>query len=338
MSGYPLVWVGFAEDDQGTKVRPVAHAGYSDGGTEQAALSWDESEPQQGPVGTAIDTREPQLVRDAQTDAGYAPWQGNAITIGYKSVLCLPLITDGQAFGVLCLYATDPDAFDEQEIRLLSGLANELSFGIKSLRARTEQQRSEERLERSMESTIAALAGTLELRDAYTAGHQRRVAELAAAIAKELGFPEDHIHGLHLAALVHDLGKIQIPADILTKPTKLTNLEYEFVKTHAQAGYELLKNVDFPWPIAELVYQHHERLDGSGYPRGLKGEDILIGANILGMADTIEAMSSHRPYRPGFGIEASLAEINKGRGNAYDADAVDACLRLFHEKGFRFST
>jgi len=193
-------------------------------------------------------------------------------------------------------------------------------------------------LQRGMESTIEALAGTLELRDAYTAGHQRRVAELAAEIARELGVSEGEVHGIHLAATVHDLGKIQVPAEILTKPTRLTNLEYEFVKTHAQAGYDLLKDIDFPWPIAQLVYQHHERIDGSGYPRGLRGEETLMGAKILAVADTIEAMSSHRPYRAGLGIEASLAEITKNRDKLYDAAVVDACVKLFREKRFAFST
>jgi HD-GYP domain-containing protein (c-di-GMP phosphodiesterase class II) len=188
-----------------------------------------------------------------------------------------------------------------------------------------------------MESAIEALAGTLELRDAYTAGHQRRVAALAAAIARELGLSEDEIHGIHLAATIHDLGKIQVPAEILAKPTKLTKLEFELIKTHPQAGYDLLKDIDFPWPIAQLVYQHHERIDGSGYPRGLCGEETLIGARIIAVADTVEAICSHRPYRPGLGIEAALLVITKKRGTAYDPSVVDACLKIFREKRFTFS-
>ncbi len=338
MSGYPLAWVGFAEHDTGKSVRAVAHAGFINGLMERVGITWDGATSPQGPVGAAISTRQAQLVQDAHSDPRYEFWRDSAIKIGYRSVLCLPLASAGTTFGALCIYAAGRDAFDDEEIRLLSGLANELAFGIVNLRARTEHHQSAERLRRGMESTIEALAGTLELRDAYTAGHQRRVAELAAEIARELGVSEGEVHGIHLAATVHDLGKIQVPAEILTKPTRLTNLEFEFVKTHAQAGYDLLKDIDFPWPIAQLVYQHHERLDGSGYPRGLRSEDILIGAKILAVADTIEAMSSHRPYRAGLGIETSLAEITKNHDKLYDAAVVNACVKLFHEKRFTFST
>jgi PAS domain S-box-containing protein len=337
MSGYSLAWVGFAEDGPEKTVYAVAHGGYTNGFMEQSEISWDATAARRGPVGAAICTSEPQLIRNAHTDPRYEPWRQSAIKTGYQSVLCLPLATGDTAFGALCMYATESDAFDDQQIRLLSGLAHEVAFGILALRARTEHQQSQERLRRGMEATIEALAGTLELRDAYTAGHQRRVAELAAAIGREMGIAEDEIHGIHLAATVHDLGKIQVPAEILTKPTRLTTLEFELVKTHAQAGYDLLKGIDFPWPIAELVYQHHERLDGSGYPRGLRGEDILMGAKILAVADTIEAMSSHRPYRAGLGIEVALLEIMENQDKLYDPQVVDGCVKLFHQKRFAFS-
>ena len=202
---------------------------------------------------------------------------------------------------------------------------------------RKRYEESVERLTRGMESTVEALAGTLELRDAYTAGHQRRVAELSAAIARELALSEDEVHAIHLAASVHDLGKIQVPAEILAKPSRLTNLEFEMIKTHSQAGYDLLKHIDFPWPIAELVYQHHERLDGSGYPRGLHAEKILPGAKIIAVADTVEAMYSHRPYRPGFGLDVALAEVAKNRDTLYDSIVVDACTKTFAERRFAFS-
>jgi HD-GYP domain-containing protein (c-di-GMP phosphodiesterase class II) len=316
----------------------VAYAGYGTEVIERAAVTWDDTASGRGPAGTAIRTLEPQVVQDTHTDPRYGLWRDNAIRMGYRSVLGLPLASAATRLGVLCIYASDRNGFGAEDIRLLTALANELAFGIVTLRTRAEHEQGAERLRRGMESTIEALAGTLELRDAYTAGHQRRVAELAAEIAREMGVTEDEVHGIHLAATVHDLGKIQVPAEILTKPTRLTKLEYEFVKTHAQAGYDLLKDIDFPWPIAQLVYQHHERLDGSGYPRGLRGEDTLMGAKIIAVADTVEAMSSHRPYRAGLGITASLAEITKSRDKLYDAAVVDACVKLFREKRFAFST
>jgi len=188
-----------------------------------------------------------------------------------------------------------------------------------------------------MEAVVQAMAATLEMRDPYTAGHQRRVAELAVAIAGRMGLTTEEIHGIRLAASIHDLGKIQVPAELLVKPTRLTSIEYQMIQTHAQAGYDILKGIDFPWPIADLVGQHHERIDGSGYPRGLKGDEMLLGAKIIAVADTVEAMASHRPYRPGLGIDAALDEVIKGRGKIFDADTVEMCVQVFRGDGFKFS-
>jgi len=192
------------------------------------------------------------------------------------------------------------------------------------------------KLERTLEGTVAALASTVEMRDAYTAGHQRRVTSLAEAIAQEMGLSADRIHGLRLAGTVHDLGKITIPAEILSKPGKLSAIEYAFIKTHPQVGYDILKPVKFPWPIADIVLQHHERLDGSGYPNGLKGDAILLEARIIAVADVVESMISHRPYRAALGIDAALDEIQKGKGRLYDPAVVDACVMLFRLGRFKF--
>ncbi|AOV16673.1 hypothetical protein BJI67_05985 [Acidihalobacter aeolianus] len=188
-----------------------------------------------------------------------------------------------------------------------------------------------------MVDTIQAVATVVEMRDLYTAGHQLRVAELAFAIAQEMGLGDECANGVYLAGIVHDIGKIHIPAEILSKPAKLSPIEYEMVKTHSQNGYEILKGIEFPWPIAQAVLQHHERMDGSGYPQGLKNENILIEARILAVADVVDSMSSHRPYRAGLGIKLALAEIRKHRGKLYDRAVVDACLKLFREKRFTFS-
>ncbi len=190
------------------------------------------------------------------------------------------------------------------------------------------------RLERAMLGTVDAVSLMMDQRDPYTAGHQQRVGEIAAAIAAEMGFDADMQRGLRVAGAMHDVGKISVPTEILGKPGHISAIELAIVKTHAQEGYEVLKGIDFPWPVAEVARQHHERIDGSGYPRGLKGDEIVLEARVLAVADVVEAMASDRPYRPGLGIDEALVEIERGRGTAYDATAVDACLRLFRDKGY----
>jgi len=182
----------------------------------------------------------------------------------------------------------------------------------------------------------SALETALDIREPYTAEHQKKVGRLARAIAEEMGFPEDKIEGIEIAGKLHDIGKIKVPIEILNKSGKLSGLEFEIIKTHSQVGYNIIKNIDFPWPIGEIILQHHERMDGSGYPRGLKGEEILVEAQILAVADVVEAMSSHRPYRPALGIDAALEEIEKHTGTLYRTEVADACLSLFREKRFSF--
>jgi putative nucleotidyltransferase with HDIG domain len=178
------------------------------------------------------------------------------------------------------------------------------------------------------------MALTVETRDPYTAGHQRRVSNLAREIAKEMGVSKDQIQGVRMAGVIHDIGKISVPAEILSKPGKISENEFGIIKEHPNVGYNILKTVDFPWPIAQIVLQHHERIDGSGYPNGISGEDILLEARILAVADVVEAMASHRPYRAALGINVAFNEISKNHGSLYDPKVVDACLRLFKEKGY----
>jgi PAS domain S-box-containing protein/putative nucleotidyltransferase with HDIG domain len=201
--------------------------------------------------------------------------------------------------------------------------------------AEVERQRILDSLRKAVGTTIQVMVSAVEARDPYTAGHQIRVANLARAIATEMGLPQDKIEGIRMAGSIHDIGKLSIPAEILSKPTKLTNLEFSLIKEHSLKGHEMLKDVESPWPLAQIVYQHHERMDGSGYPGNLKGDEIIMEARILAVADVVEAMASYRPYRPAIGVEAALNEIEKNKGTLYDTDAVDACLRLFQEKGFQ---
>ncbi|NCC98074.1 MAG: HD domain-containing protein, partial [Synergistales bacterium] len=190
------------------------------------------------------------------------------------------------------------------------------------------------RLSRSLLGVVDAMGKVVESRDPYTAGHQRRVASIASTIARRLGLSEDDVEGVRIAGLVHDIGKIAIPAEILTKPARLNKLEFRMVQTHPDAGYDMLQSIDFPWPVAEMVRQHHERMDGSGYPRGIKGDEILIGARCLAVADVVEAISSHRPYRPGLGLEEARLELETNRGTIYDPQVVDVCISMMDEGDF----
>jgi PAS domain S-box-containing protein/putative nucleotidyltransferase with HDIG domain len=194
------------------------------------------------------------------------------------------------------------------------------------------------RLQKAMRSTIDAIAIIGELRDPYTHGHEHRVGELAAAIAREMGLSPEQTEGIRIAGCLHDVGKICVPVEILTKPTRLRPEEFNLIKVHPQTGYDILKGIEFPWPIAEIVRQHHERMDGSGYPRGLKGAQILLEARIVAVADAVEAMAAHRPYRAGRGIDLALAEMEATRGRLYDGAVVDACLRLFRVRGLQLPT
>lgn len=203
-------------------------------------------------------------------------------------------------------------------------------------RTEEELQLTVERLRKATAGIIRAIDRIVETRDPYTAGHQHQVARLASALAQEMALPADTIEAIYVAASIHDLGKITVPAEILSKPGHISDIERGIIRTHPQVGYDILKSIDFPWPIAEIVLQHHERLDGSGYPRGLRDGDIRIEARILGLSDVVESMGSHRPYRPTLGMERALAEIRKNRGTLYDPEVVDACLRLFEEGRFAF--
>lgn len=342
--GYRMVWVGFPEHDPAATVRPVAQFGHDEGYLEAANISWADNERGRGPSGTAIRTGTVQVNQNFLVNPTLTPWREAAQLRGYQSSIALPLKSATGIVGALTIYASEPDTFNQAEVSLLQELADDLAFGIENLRTRAERDRIvherlhyTEILRQGLEESIKAIANTVEMRDAYTAGHQRRVGQLAVAIARELKLPEETARGIELAASIHDLGKISVPAEILAKPAKLTAIEYMLIKNHAQAGFDILKDIKFPWPIATMVLQHHERLDGSGYPQGLKGDQILLESRIMAVSDVVDAMASHRPYRAALGIDFALKEIERGRGTAYDATVVDACVRLFAEKRFAFS-
>ena len=240
-------------------------------------------------------------------------------------------------------YVTKPFEVEEVSVRVrthmqLAQMKRHLEQLVeeRSRELRDRELRYRERLHLSFIQTIEAVVTTLEKRDPYTAGHQKRVAKLAVAIAGILGWDAHRTEGLRFGALIHDIGKVSVPVEVLNRPGRLNHLEMSLVQTHAQEGREIVQGVDFPWPVGEMILQHHERLDGSGYPRGLHEDQILIEARVLAVADVVEAMASHRPYRPAVGLDKALEEIRGGRQRLYDPEAVDACLVLFQNEGFRF--
>lgn len=342
--GYPLAWVGYAQPDQMKSVVPIASAGVGAEHPEWIGLTWGEDERAQSPGGMAIKTGKTQVARDILQDPALAPWHEEWRRREFKAIIALPLIIEGQTIGILDIYAEDLEAFDSEEVRLLEELAGGVAFGIWSLRTDQERQRAEaevqhslDKLKKALDGTVLALANTVEMRDPYTAGHQRRVAQLAAAIAQEMGFPAERVEGMRVLGCLHDIGKIAIPAEILSKPGRLSAMEFKLVQDHPRVGFEIIKDIDFPFPLAQGILQHHERLNGSGYPQGLSGPDIIPEAKIIAVADVVEAMASHRPYRRALGLKQALEEISLNRGNLYDPEVVDICLKLFHEKRFAFS-
>lgn len=337
IGGYRMAAVCLAENDAAQSVRIAGLAGAGQDYLAKAQISWGDNPRGQGPTGTAIRTGKTQVNQDFATNPAMALWRDEALRHGFKSSISLPLLHEGKAFGALAIYSHQVDAFNMPEVLLLQDLAEDVSFGINVLRLRNSERATTEKLNQSLERTILLLAETMELRDPYTSGHQKRVADLARAIAIEIGIAPQDVQGIYLAGLVHDIGKIAVPAEFLSKPTRLTPQEMALVQTHSQVGSDLIKDIDFPWPIAEIVRGHHEKLDGSGYPNKLKGDEIPIGARIMAVADVVEAISAHRPYRPALGLDKALEEITAQRGKLFDPAAVDACLALFASGRFAFA-
>jgi PAS domain S-box-containing protein len=331
IGGHRAVWIDLNDRPGSRELHPAASAT-----ADQAAHFGSRRVPCGDSLARAMASGEPVLITDVDADALCPECREALASVGAGAGAVLPLVANRGLIGTLSIFAETPEAFDQAELELLKELADDLAFGIQAQRTHLEQQQSVARLQQTMEATIQALANTLELRDPYTAGHQRRVAVLAKAIALRIGLDAERAEVIYLAGMIHDIGKIHVPSEVLTRPGRLTPLEYSLVQTHVEAGYGLLQPIDFPWPLAEIIYQHHERLDGSGYPRGIRGDEVMLEARILAVADVVEATSAHRPYRPGLGLETALAEIESGRDRLFDVAVVDGCVALFREDAFRF--
>jgi PAS domain S-box-containing protein/putative nucleotidyltransferase with HDIG domain len=325
-------WFGAKHPD--FTLEPVTCSGVDLATLQGAGLRWDEDAAGRSPSGLAILQRRPIILVDTELDERFGSIKASWREAGIRSVLSVPVTIDGEVAGVLAIWSSRAGTFDQETVQFLVEVAGDIGVGVRSIQLNKRLTATLGSLRETLESTVEAIATMVEFRDPYTAGHQRRVADLSAAIGREMGLPEKRIEGLRVIGYLHDVGKISVPAELLSKPSKLTETEYSLIQEHPELGYRILKNLSFSWPVADAVRQHHERLDGSGYPAGLKGDDIVLEARILAVADTVEAMASHRPYRPGLGIERATEEIVKGRGKYYDPQVVDAFVRLIRDRQY----
>lgn len=346
VANYRFSWIGYMDKNNKASLQSVSYAHQ-----DRPSVTTGEDECTRNAMfdcdlgARAVELGTSLIVQNIADNPQFSEYVEYAHQNQFQSYIGLPLKSGGAViFGVLNIYSTEVDAFSENEVLLLEELAADLAFGICNLRTKeernhfqSENQKGVEQLKAALISTIKAIGNTVEKRDPYTAGHQNNVAGLAEAIAREMDLDEDIIEGLKLGASIHDIGKIYVPSEILNRPGKLTDAEFSIIKSHPEVGYEIIKDVIFPWPVAEMILQHHERIDGSGYPKGLKGEEIILEARILTVADVVEAITAHRPYRAAHGIDKALHEIEAKRGQFYDATVVDACLRVFRQNGYKIS-
>jgi putative nucleotidyltransferase with HDIG domain len=342
-AGYRWAWVDYALVDDEKSVIAIESSGADVSALRDLQFIWGQG-ARETPGGRAIRDARPVVVPDTSRGSEFRVWREYASECGIRSSVGLPLIApSGEAFGALSICAEEPDAFVGADIELLREMADDISFGVETLQVRqcrTEMAQdllaANERLEGLLRSIIETMGVVVEVRDPYTMGHQRRVARLAMDIATEIDMPERLVSWIEITGLLHDIGKLPVPTEILSKPGRLSAAELAIIQQHPETGHEILQRIDFGWPVAEVVLQHHERLDGSGYPRGLRGEEIGLPARILAVADVVEAMASDRPYRASLGLEAAMSEIQT-QTEKFDSRVVAACLRLYSAGRIDFS-
>lgn len=339
-AGYRLAWVCDCDPD-GKSTTPAIFSGHRNEHLETYDAGLGMEENRHNPAGMTIQASASFIAQNILNDPHFAFWRKDAARNGYASILGLPLRDKGDLLGALCIYSVEPFAFEAQETQLLTALAANIAFGITAFRMRAEggavaQQRELylSHMRDSLVDTIECITEVIKTHRSHHPGHEAWIAELARSIAKEMGLSDEQVEGIRLIGLVHDIGEYSVSSEIFNKPVKLTAEETSLMQTHCRLGHDMLKEIDFPWPVAEAVLQHHERLDGSGYPRGLKGDQILLEARIIGVTDSIVAVAYEHHHQPDLGIAAALAEVEKCRGKLYDPAVVDAALRLFREKGF----
>jgi putative nucleotidyltransferase with HDIG domain/PAS domain S-box-containing protein len=340
-AGFGLAWIGEVDDGRLQTLRLLAASGDLAGRLPQVIEQIRTRTDIASPTQQALQTGKASLWNDLHTrpelDWAFSMVHGPN---GLRSCIVVPIRFSGRIFATLALYGRDEFPFELEELGPIEAFATQLGRALATIDSFVRYEESEagrlaalSRVKSALIETVGALAAVVEIRDPYTAGHQQRVAAFAAAIAREKGWSEDHVEGVRIGALLHDIGKIAVPAELLNKITKLGPEEYALIKTHTTRGGELLSGIKFDWPIREMVTQHHERLDGSGYPAGIRDNEISPEAKLLAVADVAEAMLSNRPYRRSVGMDAVIAELTQGRGRLYEPESVDIALRLLREHG-----
>jgi putative nucleotidyltransferase with HDIG domain len=325
--GYLLAWYGRVVHNGVFRLHAAAATGPAVEYLDEFKVSWIDQESPGSPGGMAVATSQPVFTRDILTDPAFDEWRDRAVRFGIRSLVSFPVVVGGELDGVLTIYSGAPDVFDDTSTAILATLRDQVGMGIERLRAAS-------RLTDALEGTIRVLSRALEARDPYTAGHQAAVSALAEQIAIRLGLDDMEVQGIRLAALVHDVGKIGVPTELLLKPGTLRPVEMALICEHVAIGEEVMSAVDFPWPVSAIIGQHHERFDGTGYPRGLRGEEILLAARIIAVADVAEAMGRSRPYKEGKGKQATIDYLLEQRGKLFDADVVNACVLVLRDVDF----
>lgn len=337
----PLAWIGQAMDDDRKSVRILAAAGPAKAYVDRITVTWGDGPTGLGLTGSAIRSGRVEYTKDMTAEPRFEPWLDVAKEFGLVSSVAIPIVANRKSWGALIVHGLMVEAFGDREREVLANLGDDIGHALTAFEAAERAERAEAGRAKALQdvhhanlSAVQALAAAVEARDPYTAGHEARVADLAVKMGERMGLSRSRIAGLLLGGNLHDIGKIGVPAEILAKPGRLSTSELAVVREHPAIGRTIVRNIHFPWPIAEIVGQHHERLDGSGYPDGLKGDQIALEAQILAVADVVEAMMSHRPYRPALPVERAVEELRSGRERLYRADAVDICLALIGDPSF----
>lgn len=326
--GYLLAWYGRVIHNGEFLLHSLAASGPAVDYLDQFRVAWALDVAPGSPAGLAVATTAPVFTTDTLTDPMFAAWCDHAVQFAVRSLVSFPVLVNGEVDGVFTIYADAPNVFDETAVATLANLGGQIGVGL-------ERMRFTARISDALESTIRLLTRALEARDPYTAGHQAGVSALAEQIARHLQLSDFEVQEVRMAGLVHDVGKIGIPTELLTKPGVLRAAETALIEDHAAIGEEVLSTINFPWPLATIVGQHHERLDGSGYPRGLKGDEILFAARIIAVADVTEAMGRARPYRNRLGEASTIEHLQANKYTLFDPDVVDACLAVLADSSFR---